>query len=259
MPFRLTPPAFVPNIGHMATARISRTQYDLLLEAFRARPGNYSHASQAAGVTVRTARRAWLRGWERPDWARPITSVFTQEQIGARARMEAQKADRAARLRAERDKARFDAEEERAREALAVRGSLNASLMLLGNIGQFSRVSQQLAKKAADDLARDIVEDRISWRDALKVQSQLALVAKRTSEQLEKSMEALRKHIGEPEKILGVASSTPTTEVDEGLAHDRLGEEGLKKAVMDLVMGRVDSPEASALIELQANQGEAVH
>lgn len=247
----------------MPRARITREKYDLLIVAFREEV-NVVRAARLAGVGDRTARRAWHQGWDRPVWARPIKFLVDQDQVDARARMEQIDAEQAARLRDEKQMARIDAAKERAREAQAVRGSLNTSLMLLGNIGQFSRASVEMCKVAAQDLMVAVNTKQVSYREALKILSNLALVSKRASEQLTTSMEALRKHLGEPEKVLGfVGADAPSTYVDGEGAINRLGEENLRKAILDLASGEVDSPEAQALIEYQVDQatssGEVKH
>ena len=88
----------------MATARLSRETYEKLVKAFREQPGNVSHAIRAAKVGPRTARRAWMRGWDAPSWARPIQDVFAQEQIQARASLERKRAEKGARIRDDRER-----------------------------------------------------------------------------------------------------------------------------------------------------------
>lgn len=226
-----------------------------MVDAFRITPGRFEPVARATRLSVKTVKRAWQLGWSEPEWARPITNVFDDEAISARAEIERRRAEKAARLRGKKEQARLDAEEERIKEGQAVRGSLNTSLMLFSNIGLFSRVSIEMCKRAADDLEKDVAAGNVTWREALKVQSQLSLTSKRISEQLLSSMDALRKHLGEPEKLLGVVSNSPSSEVDAGLAVARLGEDGLRKAILDLVEGRPDSPEATALVEIQTMQG----
>ncbi len=240
----------------MATTRLPRSTYDALVQAHRLKPGNHSHAARTARVGVRTARRAYLEGWERPAWARAIRDVLAQEGIGARARVakESGRAELAARLRDEKERARIDAEVERGREAQGVRASLNTSLMLLGNIGIFSKASIEMCKQAAADLTVAVAKKKVTWQEALKILGQLALIAKRATEQLETAMGNLRKHLGEPERLLGIAIDTPPTYVDGQRAVDRLGEDNLRKAILDLASGEVDSPEAMALVEMQVEQ-----
>lgn len=224
-----------------------------------------ARAARVAGIGPRTARRAWEDGWDRPVWARPIRLLFDQEQINARARMEKIDAEQGARLRDEKEKARIDAADERAKEAGAVRASLNTSLMLLGNIGQFSKASVEMCKQASANLLDEVSRNVLSYKEALKILSNLALISKRASEQLKTSMEALRKHLGEAEgsTLVGfIGSDGPSTRVDGQGAINRLGEENLRKAIIDLASGNVDTPEAQALVEYQADQiasGETKH
>ncbi len=240
----------------MATTRLPRSTYDALVAAHRKKPGNHSHAARTARVGIRTARRAYLEGWERPAWARSIRDVLAQEGIGARARVaeESNRAELAARLRDEKERARIDVAEERGREAQGVRASLNTSLMLLGNIGIFSKASIEMSKQAARDLLTAVEKKEVKWHEALKILSQLTLIAKRATEQLETAMGNLRRHLGEPERLLGIEVNTPPTYVDGQRAVDRMGEERLRKAILDLASGEVDTPEATALVEMQVEQ-----
>lgn len=249
-----------------STARITREQYEILVESFRDDPGHIEKARIAAKVHFKTAKRAWLTGWDRPPWARAIRDVFEQEKVSARARTHKlaheaalEKAEKAARLRDEKERARIDAIEEKAREALGVRGSMNSALMMLGNFGRFQRASHEMCEKAAAGLLADVQANRLPWQDALRVLDRLALTGKRISEMFLQSMEILRKHLGEPEKLLGVVG-TPDTRVDGSAALNAMGGvDALKKAIMDVAQG-VDSPEAERLIEWQVEvSSQAVH
>lgn len=248
-------------VDDMARTRITREQYGLLVESFRETPGNAHKAAEHAGIHYRTALRAWRDGWLRPEWARPIKDVLEQEQMRTRAKMQRLKTEevlepveRAARLRDDRAKAQLDIIEERAREAQGVRATFNNALMMLGNIGQFQKASVTMCKKAAEQILTDATAGNLTPVQSIKMLNALSLISKRVTEQFELSMEVLRKHLGEPEKLVGIVGELPTTKVDGDQAINALGEERLKKAIMDLAQG-VDSEEAQQLIEWQVENG----
>jgi hypothetical protein len=249
----------------MPRARLSRLQYEKLVEAFREKPGNVNYAHKQAKVHMRTAKKAWEYGWERPTWARAIKGVFEQEEIGVRSKMrdidvKLDEAERAARLRDEKEKARLVAVDERLREAQGVKASISTSLMLLGNLGQFQKASIEMCRHASASLLAEVQAGTLEWREALKILDKLALTAKRITEQFQITMELLRKHVGEPEKIVGFIGEMPTTDVDGAMAINALGgEDKLRQAIMDVAQG-VDSPEAEALIEFQVeSSGKQMH
>ena len=241
----------------MASARITKKQYDAMVEAHRERPGVISHAARRAKVIHRTAKRAFEEGWPKPNWARPIKEILAEDAIAARAELyekEEAAARRGAKLRDERDVAKLDAIHERAREAEGVRSALSTSLAMFANIGQFSAVSIEFSQAAAADLRKDILAKKVKWKDAVPFLKALSLISERAVGQLKESMEALRLHTGDPQKLLGVSFDGTNTNVDASKAAEALGEEALAKAIVDLAVGEV-SPEVERFLTWQAENG----
>jgi hypothetical protein len=249
----------------MPTARITRGQYEALVEAFRERPGVVAHAARRAKVTHRTAKRAWEIGWERPDWARPISEEIKTDQVAARAKLKAEqakaeeqvaRAKEGAELREKNKLARLDAAEERSREAQAVRASLSTSLTMLANLGSLSKASVAMSQQAAKDILVAVQQQQIPWRVALEVLSKIVLMSERVSNQLKQTMESLRLHTGDPQQILGFVDAAPaSTDVDGEKALEVFGEERLSRAIIDLASGNM-SEDATTLLEWQVAQGE---
>lgn len=245
----------------MPRARISKKQYDVMVEVFREKPGEFTAARHAAKVGHRTAKRAWETGWERPDWARPIRDLIGEEQVAARAQMyEAELRQRSApseraRMNEEKELARLDVAKERAREAQAVRAALSHSLSLLANLGQFSSASIALSRRAANDLAEEVAKGQVKWREALPFLTKLAWIGSQATSQLKDAMEATRLHLGEPGKIVGVHASgtVTTTTVDPEKMINALGPEGFKAAVVGLLEGEM-TPEVERFLALQAEE-----
>lgn len=77
----------------------SRDLYNRLVSAFREAGGVARHAARLAGVHEKTARKAFLLGWPRYEWARPIQEVLAEERskglavVAERARREAARAE----------------------------------------------------------------------------------------------------------------------------------------------------------------------
>jgi hypothetical protein len=65
----------------MAEPAHSRELWDLLLAAFRQRPGNFAEVGRLANCHWRTAKRAWTEGWTDAPWARPIKDILAEELV----------------------------------------------------------------------------------------------------------------------------------------------------------------------------------
>jgi hypothetical protein len=137
----------------MAWHPVTREIYDLLVVAFRERPGQFSHAARHAGVEARMAKRGWFNGWPKDaTWAKPIKLVLEEENDSARAEMLKQaEADRAA-AQKERDLSRQEGVERRTQMlqlAKAMRGTLGAGVVALQKIGP-------VLAKALDSFSADL-------------------------------------------------------------------------------------------------------
>lgn len=236
----------------------------MMLTSYRLNPGRYQTAARAAGVHFRTAKRAFLEGWDNPPWARPISEVLEEERVAARAAsVEVAQATASARARQieEREVARLDAAREAGREAQAVRASLSNALSLLANLGQLSQASLAVSRAAAEDMLKEVQAGKLRWRDAMPFLKTLSLVSVRATDQLRESMAAMRLHLGKPEQLVSVLTDgTPTTLVDGKAAVAELGEERMRQALMDIAQGNI-TPDVRKVIEWQfeKNGGGGVH
>lgn len=71
----------------MANRIIDQKTYRLLLEAYREKPGNATHAGKVAECDRRMALTGWTDGWpKRFEWAKPIWAVIQDEALAARAK-----------------------------------------------------------------------------------------------------------------------------------------------------------------------------
>jgi hypothetical protein len=157
----------------MAKARRDRALWDLLVEAFRERPGNFSHAARHAGTTRRAAKHAWEFGWAKVSWARPIKSVVHEEGDEAQLAAAAARADRERERRAREDLASADRERLRAERVrqlaedaellgTAVRGASQLAKTVLG----LAPVLAQCARAAMREFFDEEVglDGKTSWK-----------------------------------------------------------------------------------------------
>jgi hypothetical protein len=246
----------------MGTCRLTREQYDLLVEAYREKPDNFSNAARHAGCELRTARKGWREGWTNPPWAtRPIRQILQDEQARVRAQLyevEKERQETAGKLREERAKAELDAREERSREAQAVRAAMSASMSALAVSGQVSRARLTVAQRAADSIVQAAGQGQLTWQLAVGLLTKLQWLDERAVATLKTSMEILRLHTGEPSEFMK-ASAYDVAKVDGKQAAEVLGGESvLKQAIIDLANDKI-TPDVERLIEYQLNADRTHH
>lgn len=243
--------------------RITHEQHTKLVEAYLDVPAGHANAARLAGVSTHTAIRAWKEGWDFPAWAStPIKQVVLQKQIEARALL--QDADRerklakeAAKRRKGRKLAGLDAAEEKAREATAVRAAMTNAMGLLGITAELSKNALPAIQRAVHRLS---ATEQVSWKQAVKLTSDLSWIANRTHATLKMSMEMLRMHLGEPDKILSVVGETgQQAKIEAEATIAAMGSEGrFRKGVQDLLDGNM-TEEALQLIEIQGASQDGLH
>lgn len=245
----------------MATARIDKKTYQMLLRAYRERPGNFSHAGQYAGVTHRTAKRAFQKGWSSPPWARPIAEVLEAEKHNRRAQIRAEQAEQALEApakRADKRTAAFDAAAERLTEAKAVRGALQVTLGMLATVSTLQTAGLAAAQYAAQQITDKIKAKDLSYKEAVQLTQQLGLAAERTVRSLREAQQAVRLHLGESGSIVTIQQSGPSPVVEGEAALAALGPERVQQAVEDLMAGKV-TDDVDALINWQVTSAGPAH
>lgn len=209
-----------------------------------------------------TAKKAFLMGWNKPDWARSIKAVLEEEQAKLRASLyeeERIKHETAAQLRIARETAELDAKSEKLREAQAVRYALSSAIGALAVSGQLAQAKAHLALRAGEQIVQEASQGKMTWPIAMQLLGKLQHIDSQATNQLKTSMEVLRLHLGEPEKFLAVTghSTEALTTVDGRRASEALGgEENLRQALHDLADDKI-TPLVERLIEFQietANQ-----
>lgn len=238
---------------------LSREKHEELVRRFTARPGATKVVAREAGVSIRTARRAWFDGWPAPEWATtPIKDLVMDKHVAARAvaerEREALQAQQQAKTIRERELARLDAAAERAREAQAIRASLSSAISSLAIVGSLSKIGVPLANRVVELVHRRMVEPDFGHKEGLAVLTRMSELASNSGRHLRDAMELLRLHLGEPQKILGVVGD-PVAQATTAEAVDALGADTVRKAILDLFDGNVTA-EAERLLSWQAEKAE---
>jgi hypothetical protein len=253
-----------------SSCRLEREEWNKMLAEYRNATSaaesdvhaRWSHAAIARKFNCdpRTCQRAYEVGWTAPQWAtRAIKDILRDERLAARAAL-AETDDelkaKAERLRDERDLAKLDAVAEAAREAQAVRSTIQASLSLLANLALLSGASQDVARAAAKSIRAAANAGTLSQSDAMTFLGQFSRLAHQGSRQLETAMRTLRKHLGAPEEVIGLTTAHgPVTLVDGRAAIEGLGEDQLKQAIKDLADGQMTDA-VDKLITFQVDRAE---
>lgn len=250
--------------GRATSARIPKETYDKLLTSYREAPGAHVRAAKEAGVARLTARKAFERGWDMPAWARPIRQVLEEEKEQARiqlARMNAKEAGEHRRYRRTvkppPPEVVFDAVMEKAREAKAIQVAMTNAITTLHITNEFKEVAEQLSVNTVRSIMRKIRDQKISEKKAIALLQQIVLLSERSMKVLRHSMEALRLHVGDPEKIIQVVESSSMKKVDGQRALEALGADTLERAIVSLCKGEI-TEDARRFLTWQAEQPATV-
>ncbi len=253
------------------TRRISAEFYEGLVEAFRANPGNITAAAKAVGTSRPTAKRGWLRGWEKFDWAPPIQDVIANEQEIARARIEDEKEAeqvreelinpvggiaavaeqrREAHLKAQSDraKARENAIQARVEQGKMIAGVRQLVMQCEALIGKRFQGASELADRINKEM-RKLAKASDKEFNLTKATQLLRLHnadVRSVSQSAKRAFELEQVHLGEPSQIVGVQ----TTHFDDA------DEETLKKEIRKALEAMDDYGDDSTVVE--AGEAEVV-
>lgn len=252
------------------TRRISLEFYEGLVEAFRANPGNITAAAKAVGTSRPTAKRGWLRGWEKFDWAPPIQDVIANEQEIARARIEDEKEAEEAReelinpeggisavaeqrreahlkAQADRAKARENAIQARVEQGKMIAGVRQLVMQCEAIIGK----RFQGASELADRLNKEMVKlakktGKFDISQATKILRLHNTDVRSVAQAAKRAFELEQVHLGEPSQIVGVQ----TTNFDDA------DEDALKREIRKALEAMEDCADEGTLPEV--GEAEAV-
>jgi len=204
--------------GPRKRSGISRDFYSKLVDAYRDKPENHSHAAKVAGTDWRTAKRAWETGWNtlrghgamHAPWAVPIRDLIAEEQDAARKRLAgantdtapvaAAMADRNVAEEAEHERVRRDAvtrREEWGRASTSVRRNAMVVLSLQ------AEVLRVMHARLADWKA-DLETMPMTGAQAIKFMREVGLSVRIVSEALLGAQQVENLAVGRPTDILGL-------------------------------------------------------
>lgn len=213
-------------------ARVTETQYQALIVAFRQSPGMHYKAAKMADVSGPTARRAWDQGWDSRGWP-SIKSVIASEQIEARAQAaEARRAhamdwesrkheeelqrmqavsDRATEAR---DKARADAIRSREEEGEMVQIARGAVRI---NLGSLTSLSRAVLRHSVPELIAQIESGykytringrlrkvKLSSEDHMRMLQRAGSLLSKVIPEAERAIKIERLLMGEPTDVIGI-------------------------------------------------------
>jgi hypothetical protein len=197
-------------------ALIKQDQYDLLVKAFRDRPGVISHAARFAGVTRNTAAKAWERGLGRPLFARlSIKQVLEQERAEARAARAAQERElqrqEAERRIVEREESIKSFNEELSGVKQGRKIAVNFSVVAGKCVVHANAVAEEIGNRIAGGV------QQMALNELRSIMSTLGLIVLRSQQTLRYALELERVRSGKPIEILGtpVERMTPAQLVEQ--------------------------------------------
>jgi hypothetical protein len=206
--------------------------YPLLLTALRTEPGNLNAAAKHAGVTWNTAQKAWEKGSKKHGFP-PLKQVIEQEQIKARALLEAERRSKLAAIALEKEQAREGAVAARKQEGQMTQLVRASSLLALRAVTSLSREAVGLAETINKRIEQEKkhldlwiqYDDAVlrgdpsaqlppfahppSLNNLLSILNRTADYAGKITHCARQAMDMERIHLGEPTHIIGIADATP--------------------------------------------------
>lgn len=246
-----------------------------MVEAFREKPGNASHAARKAGVDQRTAQRGWRLGFPHlihaapsPESHRPIKDIFAREQEAIRAYARAKEVDDAKLAAVEREKqaaAKEDQLSQKERELYLVRSAQNNAMGLLAVVGELARATIPLSQKLALAITEDArpVEQggsKLDIEKTLQTVTRLTYVAQSAIGAARTTMEMERRLVGAGDEP-ATAIKAGHARVDEARVSRALGGDParMKAAINDLLAGNITADAAEILSSVERDTTVPTH
>lgn len=241
----------------MARRAISYDDYQKLIDAFRATPGQPAVASRAVVMDVRTARKAWEVGLPHlGSWARPIKAIFEEEKVRARAILAETKVGEAkVQVLGIADRAKEDAASARAGEAAVVR---TARLNALGLLAATNRMVAAVVNKFSprfeglldallpklDPNTGEAIDVKPEHAERImKVLLRLSAIVRQGHEASLTALQMERLLLGEPTSILGI--TVPDLSPQEYIQHVQAANKTLERAARIGLVALPPAPPAS--------------
>lgn len=217
-------------------------------------PGQFAPAARIAGVSPKTAEKAWRRGWPGQGLA-PIETIIAEEQRAARALIEQQRKAALAKEQLEKENARKDAELALQQEGQMVRLGRAATLQLTANTAvlaqQVGKMREALEQRFALELQKmqlwteyeaslltpNPKPKPVLDKPALHLDHLLHLLNRtgdytgKVLDNARKVMEMERLILGEPTNIIGLANASSQASREISLEEADIRREAANRAI----------------------------
>jgi len=229
-----------------AKDRSTKEQWGKLVEAYREVPGGHQNAAKVAGVSRRTARRAWEEGFSWAPWGMvPIEKMMEAEQRDARALVQKKYThETAKRLQEEieRDQlAKQHSVEARADEGILLQLGRKTAGQVLGVVGAMTPGLRLLAQRMNEALMVHMAEGKVmtmgELQEALKLVEKSAIVIRNLAGATESLIEAERMYLGEAVRKVELTMSAEQAMKELERARDWL-EPGREDNIIDITNHR---------------------
>jgi hypothetical protein len=207
----------------MGRRAITAELFNELVRAFRLQPGIYGAAARATGTAHKTAKRAWLKGWESKGFP-PIKDILSEEKQAVRALAALEESEESTAQRAEilkefQDELHGHLELEAGKmHAMQVkmdelqmlglaRKNLNSSLQSMLSLAEpaellATRLGQAIKEFAINE-ENALVFGTKEYNSAHRAFRGVAMGLRDITTAVKTTLEAERLHMGEPTEIIG--------------------------------------------------------
>ena len=245
----------MPNNGG-----VTRAQYDLMVAAFREKPGTWEHAGRAGGVAPRTAKVAWETGWPSlgNGWAKPIRDLLAAEQTDARAEavLAAARAQQVAQVpqdETERARAKLAAVQWAVREGELAHGAIVNAGGLLQIVNALLQAAVPLASQVKAAIAKE--GPPLGARAGAQLLKEIGAFTRDAGAAARDAVELERLHLGQPGQIVGVTDAAKPMTFAEA---EREIEDGMRALERARRRGRETSPGTELLDAAPAATGSPI-
>lgn len=223
----------------MGRRAITQEVYENIVRAFHevdkhgtAAVPEYTHAARLAGVDRKTAERAWSVGW--PKKGMPsVQSVMVEEQLAARARLQAEHATKIAQQQREREEARKQAVEARAQEGQVVQLARTSSLQALAISNQLLGGARKLAGIVRTTLEAEATKpptEQMSARALLDLMGRVTSMSESINRAAHAAMTMERLHLGQPTQIIEHVDDRDDLTMEEAMLRVQAAQQAIDTA-----------------------------
>lgn len=266
----------------MARTRRTREIYQRLIEAFREKPGNASHAARRAKCERRMAKTAWEKGWsglslsDGNDDLPPIRELVDKDHIRRRAEAknmtlkEAEatlferynlphEARERIRARKQREDGAAQAETAKSAEERIAQATLGTAGGMLATAQRLRPEMQQLADEMKRLVQEKIKDPKLSLDQGMKLLKQYFVLTGMASGMASEAVNLSRKVAGEPDNIVQMVKGASHS-IDKDLARQLFnGDKDRLIGAMRALVNNDMTEDARKLMELNVSSQNKDH